>query len=85
MAVRGDDQIGAIGNFRGRDQLGVGLHGDLDTGGTGGRSEPVVGIRHNHPDDVDSVLPQHIQGRHTEMTGADEGDPHGGCSVTGET
>jgi hypothetical protein len=29
------------------------------------------------PGDLDAVLAQHIEGRHAEMAGADEGNPHG--------
>ena len=63
--------------------FGIGLHDHLDPGGLGG-PRPPAGLRRradHDPDDVDPMLAQHVQGGHAEMAGADEGDPHGGCSV----
>src|ERR1700753_3020434 len=42
-----------------------------------GGGEPILGVVHHDPDDVDLVLPEHVQGRHAKMAGADKGDPHG--------
>ncbi len=78
MAMRGHDQVGTVGDFRGDHELGIGLHRDLDSGGPGRRGKPVVGVGHHDPDDVHAVLAQHVESRHAEMAGADEGDPHGG-------
>ena len=33
----------------GDDQLGIGLHHDLDAGGLGGRGKPVLGVGHHDP------------------------------------
>jgi hypothetical protein len=44
-------------------------------------AKPVVGVGYHDPDDIDAVLAQHVQCRHAEMTGTDEGDPHGGCPL----
>ena len=58
-------------------ELGIGLHGDLDSGGPGSSGQPVLGVGHHDPGDLDAVFAQHVQGRHAEMAGADKGDPHG--------
>jgi hypothetical protein len=81
VAVRGHDQIGTISDLRGDYQLVIGLHDDLDSGGTGRRGKPVFGVGHDDPDDLDAMPPQHIKCRHAEMAGADEGNPHVGYSV----
>ena len=47
----------------------------------GRRGQPVLGVGDHDADDIDAVLAQHIQGRHAEMAGADEGNPHGVWSV----
>ncbi len=84
VAVRGHDQIGTIGDFRGDHQPGIGLHGDLDAGSTGGRGKPVFAVGDDDPDDLDAVLAQHVECRHAEMARADQGNPHIGLSVTSE-
>ena len=77
MAVGGDDQVGIGRDLGSHDQLRIGLHHDLDAGGLGGRRQPVLGVVHHHPGDLDAMRLQHVQRRHAEMTGADKGDPHG--------
>jgi hypothetical protein len=78
VAVRGHDQIGAGCDLRSGHEPGFGLHDNLDPGGLRRSREPVLGIGHDDPDDVDTMLAQHIESRHAEMAGADEGNPHGG-------
>ena len=43
--------------------------------------KPVVGFGDDHTSDRDALLAQHVQGRHAEMAGADESDPHNVSSV----
>jgi hypothetical protein len=83
--LRGDDQVGAIGDLRGHDQFGIGLHGNFDTSGTGRRSEAVFAVGHDDPYNVDTAFAQHVQCGHAEMAGADEGNPHGGYFRHGGT
>ena len=77
MAVRRHDQVGAASDFGSPNDLRISLHGDFDPGGSGGGSEPVLRVGHDDAGDFHAVLPQHVQRRHAEMAGADEGDPHG--------
>ena len=76
VAVRRDDQVGARGDFGSDHQFWIGLHGDFNSGGFRRRGQPVFGIGHDHPCDLDAVFAQHVQGHHAKMAGADEGDPH---------
>ncbi len=69
---------------RGSSEPGIGLYGDLDLGGTGRRGKPVFGVGHDDPDDFDAVLAQHVECRHAEMAGSDQGNPHDVLSVTSE-
>ena len=78
MAVRRHDQIGIRRDFGGDHELGIGLHDDFDPGGTRRGGKPVFGVGDHHPDDLDAMLPQHLEGRHAEMAGADQGNPHCG-------
>jgi len=78
VAVRGHDQVGIGCDLGGRHQFGIGLHRHLDTGGLGCGGQPVIAVVDHHPDDIDAAFAQHVQGRHAEMAGADEGNPHGG-------
>ena len=78
VAVRRHDQVGTRGDLGGHHELGIGLHHDLDPGGAGGGGQAVFGVGDHDPDDVDAVLAQHVQCRHAEMAGADQGNPHGG-------
>ena len=80
--MRGDDEVGSLGDFRCRHKFRIGLHGNRDPGVAGGGREPVFAIRNDNPDDVDTASAQHFQCRHAKMAGTDEGDPHGGFSVT---
>ena len=73
----GHDQVGVRRNLLSRDEPGVGLNNNLDSGGLGGAHQSILCVMHDDPGDIDSVLPQHVQGRHAEMAGADKGDPHG--------
>jgi len=77
VAVRRHDQVGAVGDLGSHDEPWIGLHSDFDTGGAGRCGEPVFGVGNHDACDFDTVLPQHVQRRHAEMAGADEGDPHG--------
>jgi len=76
MAVCGDNQVGIRCDFRGGDDFRIGLHDDLDSGGLGCRRQPVFAVVNHDSDNVDAALAQHIEGRHAEMAGADEGDSH---------
>jgi len=67
------------------DDFRVGLYHHLDTGGSGGCRQPVFTVVNDDPRDVDAAFAQHIESRHAEMAGADEGDPHKFKSVIGET
>ena len=44
------------------------------------RGEAILGVGHHDPHDRDTVLPEHVQGGHAEMAGADEGNAHG-CPI----
>src|ERR1700720_3284880 len=76
MAVRGHDQVDVVADLRTRNELGTGLHDDPDPRSPRSRRQPVFGIGHHDPGDLDTVLAQHIQCRHAEVAGADEGNPH---------
>ncbi len=50
-----DDEVGALGYFRGHDQFRIGLHGNGDPGGASGGGEPIFGIRNHNPDNFDAA------------------------------
>ena len=79
MAVGGHDQVGIGRDLRRDDEFGIGLHHDLDSGGLGRGGQPVFAVVDDDPCDLDPVLAQHVEGRHAEMAGADEGNPHLFC------
>ena len=79
VAVRGDDQIGIGRDFRGRRPVWVGLHDDLDSASLAAAANRSSPSCNDDPGDIDAVLPQHVECRHAEMAGADQGDPHECC------
>src|SRR5580698_3889169 len=81
VAVRCDDQIAPACDFGSDHEFRIGLHNHLNTGCARGRGKPVFSVYNDHPDDVDAVLTQHLQGRHAEMARADKGNPHSLSSV----
>jgi hypothetical protein len=75
--VRGDDQVGIGRDLPGDHEFRIGLHRDRDSGVAGRGREPVLGVSDDDASDFDAVLAQHVQCRHAEMAGADQGNPHG--------
>ena len=74
----------SLSDFRSHHELGIGLHGHLDAGGVRRGGQPVLGVGDHHPDDLDAVFSQHVERRHAEMAGADEGNPHDGVPSLGQ-
>src|SRR5262249_6924825 len=77
VAVGSNDQVRVGGDFRGDDELRIGLHHNLDAGRPGGRSEAVFAVGNHDAYDADTVLPEHVEGGHAEVAGTDKGDAHG--------
>ena len=77
VAVRGDDQVGPRGDFTGHHEPWIGLHDDFDPRSPCRGGKPVLAIGHHHPGDLDPMVSQHVECRHAEMAGADEGNAHG--------
>ncbi len=76
MAVGGYDQVGVGRDFRRDDEFRVGLHHDLDPGGARGRGETILAVVDDDANDIDAALAQHVECRHAEMAGTDQGNPH---------
>src|ERR1700716_3996761 len=77
MAMRRHDEVGTVSDFGRGDETGILLHDDPDAGSPGGRSQPVFRIGHHDPDDIDTMLAQHVECGHAKMAGADQGEPRG--------